>query len=356
MYTFVPKLLKVPIITSSETITIQDLPSHPVIAVCPERQHDIEKVRNLGYQIPMSMMTGQQINNTEYLVWNNEENVDFSAIVDSVLDNSTLEKVNLGSMENFAPFATNKILYPKFGYCLEYTNLKFDSLFVGINDIGEDLAQVNVYITAVETRTKFAYDFSSMRNSKIKIQTEKPMTQNFQIDIELYDNSKGDEDCEPNKNYSYEICVDSKLKDSLLPKYSCIPPVLSDNKQCSKIKYSQDASLDIMAKYISPYWTLRRLQAQKDCRTPCIYQRYLVTEGDATQSYVNQTVIMLEFNSEVVKYTKLPNYGLFSFLVDIGGSLGLWLGFSVLSIFDILVDSGKIMQKYFGNHSDNKGK
>ena len=356
MYTFVPKLLKVPIITSSETITIQDLPSHPVIAVCPERQHDIEKVRKLGYHLPMSMMTGQQINNTEYLVWNNEENLPFSAIVDSVLDNSTLEKVNLGSMENFAPFATNKILYPKFGYCLEYTNVKFDSLFVGINDIGEDLAQVNVYITAVETRTKFAYDFSSMRNSKIKIQTEKPMTQSFQIDIELYDNSKGDEDCEPNKNYSYEICVDSKLKESLLPKYSCIPPVLSDNKQCLKIKYSQDAFLDIMAKYINPYWTLTRLQAQKDCRTPCIYQRYLVTEGDATQSYVNQTVIMLEFNSEVVKYTKLPNYGLFSFLVDIGGSLGLWLGFSVLSIFDILVDSGKIMQKYFGNHSDNKGK
>ncbi len=356
MYTFIPKLLKVPIITSSETITIQDLPYHPIIAVCPETQHDIEKVRKLGYNLPISMMNGEQRNNTEYLSWENGDTLKFPAMVDSILDNSTLERVSLGFTKNFTNLTPNKILYPKFGYCLEYTNEKLEDIFVGIIDIGEELVHVNVYITATETRTKFAYDFSSMRSSKIKIPTEKPMTQNFQIDVELHDDSKADENCDKNENYSYKICVNSELEEMLLPRYSCIPPFLSDSNQCSKIKYSQFTNSDIVRNYTTPYWTLTRLQAQKNCKTPCIYQRYLVTEGDTTQSYTNQTFIMLEFNSEVVKYTKLPNYDLFSFLVDIGGSLGLWLGFSALSIFDLLVDGGKRITKFLNSLPYNKEK
>ena len=47
---------------------------------------------------------------------------------------------------------------------------------------------------------------------------------------------------------------------------------------------------------------------------------------------------MVEFNP-VVTYTKnIVTYGSFEFLVDVGGSLGLWIGLSVFGLVDFGVD------------------
>ncbi len=45
---------------------------------------------------------------------------------------------------------------------------------------------------------------------------------------------------------------------------------------------------------------------------------------------------------DIVKvFTDVYAYDMFSLVVDLGSALGLWLGLSALSIFDLIVDSYK---------------
>ena len=47
---------------------------------------------------------------------------------------------------------------------------------------------------------------------------------------------------------------------------------------------------------------------------------------------------VLLFNSEVVFKKRVVVYDLFNFVVDVGSSLGLWLGLSMLNISDAVLD------------------
>ena len=49
------------------------------------------------------------------------------------------------------------------------------------------------------------------------------------------------------------------------------------------------------------------------------------------------TMASIIFNEEVKVYEKVFNYSLFQFIIDVGSSIGLWLGLSALSIYDIIL-------------------
>ena len=51
------------------------------------------------------------------------------------------------------------------------------------------------------------------------------------------------------------------------------------------------------------------------------------------------TMASIIFNEEVKVYEKVFNYSLFQFIIDVGSSIGLWLGLSALSIYDIIVQA-----------------
>ena len=57
-----------------------------------------------------------------------------------------------------------------------------------------------------------------------------------------------------------------------------------------------------------------------------------------TGNFVDEIArVSIHFNEKVYVTEKLYNYDSFKFLIDIGSSLGLWLGLSVLGLYDILV-------------------
>ena len=47
----------------------------------------------------------------------------------------------------------------------------------------------------------------------------------------------------------------------------------------------------------------------------------------------------LEFNTKVSMKSKVKAYDTFQFVIDVGSSLGLWIGLSVLGLIDFLLDS-----------------
>ncbi len=62
------------------------------------------------------------------------------------------------------------------------------------------------------------------------------------------------------------------------------------------------------------------------------------TWGENSKSR-NHGRVIIHFDENVYVTEKLYNYDCFKFIIDIGSSLGLWLGLSVLGLYDILVQS-----------------
>ena len=76
-------------------------------------------------------------------------------------------------------------------------------------------------------------------------------------------------------------------------------------------------------------------KARQACKSPCVYQKFRVAKSGRIQAEQDKSFILLKFNPTVVKRMLVPNYEPFDFVVDLGSSLGLWLGLSALSILDL---------------------
>lgn len=74
------------------------------------------------------------------------------------------------------------------------------------------------------------------------------------------------------------------------------------------------------------------------CPLPCtimsVHAKYQLT---TTKLNSTKNIIFLHFENNVKEETIVIAYGLGDLLVEIGSSLGLWLGLSVVGIFDVIV-------------------
>ena len=86
------------------------------------------------------------------------------------------------------------------------------------------------------------------------------------------------------------------------------------------------------------------------CLKPCVklqaystrkQRRHDLNGSNGTKNTKLQ--IIFEKKVRVTKYQR--TYGLFELVVDVGSSLGLWIGLSVLGLFDLLLQSGTALKK-----------
>ena len=67
-------------------------------------------------------------------------------------------------------------------------------------------------------------------------------------------------------------------------------------------------------------------------------------ERDSMKKYVSEVIIFIE--PEVGWVTEAYSYDLFCLLVEVGSCLGLWLGLSIIGIFDVLTEIIDKMKTY----------
>ena len=86
----------------------------------------------------------------------------------------------------------------------------------------------------------------------------------------------------------------------------------------------------------------------KLCLPPCLSMSFQLTELWKLTTRLDDAKINFRIKDEVTVHTDVYAYDIFSLVVDLGSSLGLWLGLSALNIFDTLVEFYTVMQrKYF---------
>ena len=85
--------------------------------------------------------------------------------------------------------------------------------------------------------------------------------------------------------------------------------------------------------------------AEKKCQNPC--QKMTNTLSLAGESIIEGiTIVTLRFDNQVRIEKKIVAYTLFNFIIDVGSSLGLWLGLSALGIFEIIIEASMMAKKW----------
>ena len=74
-----------------------------------------------------------------------------------------------------------------------------------------------------------------------------------------------------------------------------------------------------------------------------------VNKIDSRYNLLDESLVHIVFKEQVKVFTDVYAYGIFSLFVDLGSSLGLWLGLSALSVFASFVDFAAITKKMLSN-------
>ena len=89
------------------------------------------------------------------------------------------------------------------------------------------------------------------------------------------------------------------------------------------------------------------LDTKSNCLPPCtkmVFKLQQVAQKKWKDSSITNS-IQIFVQENVSEFTKVYSYSPSDYLVEIGSSLGLWLGLSVISLFDILISLYRFVTK-----------
>ena len=151
-------------------------------------------------------------------------------------------------------------------------------------------------------------------------------------------------ECNTDINYDFNQCISNNLVEKLGCKYLLSPSNMSDYPSCTT-KVQLEKYKDITTK--SFFACQQELQDLTGCKVPCYYRHYRVVGTPSRVDMDGRPFMSLAFASTDRKVvSEVWFYSFVSLLSEIGGALGLFLGFSLLGTLDMAVHyGGKLCQR-----------
>jgi hypothetical protein len=267
MVNAVSKLYHRPTVISTTTLSVDQI-EPPLIIVCPVDQFNITNLNLFGYAEDYEFFNGRVQNMNDSLSWGHHVGKSYQAMMNEL---SNVEAINiLEELNSFIP--TKRGIFSYFGYCLELEPKSLDHL-VMISNLSVS-SNIEVFITDRNTKHYLNMDMTSQIGNMMKMPAQESTLETFRVKIDLYDTTEtaDEDDCEPSTKYNYSQCVENKIKEDLLPKLNCIPPLLSPNNPCKVTLIDELTMKYLEESYIYPLGTQTRNNAEKKCKKPCIQQ------------------------------------------------------------------------------------
>ena len=82
------------------------------------------------------------------------------------------------------------------------------------------------------------------------------------------------------------------------------------------------------------YGELEEIVTLSGCDKPCVYNEYILDENEEWPGHGLSWVEIMFSSKQVLSSTEVESYSFLSFISDIGGSLGMFVGFSFLMVWD----------------------
>ena len=137
---------------------------------------------------------------------------------------------------------------------------------------------------------------------------------------------------------SYGQCIKEKMEQNMLKELGCLLPWIPDTSKssCENIENMTISAemFEEIPKFVHG-WKMRSLSA---CKQPCLQLDFKLNEVGSTMNRIDIGYVQMLIYDEVNVYRDVYAYDMFSLVVDLGSSLGLWLGLSALSMFSSAVD------------------
>ena len=189
-----------------------------------------------------------------------------------------------------------------------------------------------VYISDPSAAHSFQLPYSLLNGEKVRLQlsSQNIKTANYHVKLTETISEANDGSCvgyPTQKHQSYSECVDAELREKILPALGCMVPWMSKLDYC-------DGSVEILPKHedvaqmlFDLNWRLWGGVQYKTaaCPLPCtLLSAHATFQHSGTGYYHN--ALFLDFGEDIKTENILLAYDLSALLVEIGSSLGLWLG------------------------------
>ena len=305
----------------------------PIITLCPVNQTNQTAIDELMYFIENNLLTGNTNSKTS---WGNLHNLTHEALLNKSFNFAAASSIRV--LDSDGDHIIEQIVYiPKYGFCKEISNYSTAfELYIRPHIRYQD---IRVFITDNKFRSYFSPDFTSHKGSPIIV--KKGQTHMYDVDLEIRSfcqvvKEKVDKD-------DFKNCVDDEIQALIGKPLGCVPPWMSTSNQCNgtyEDKFADKLIPNYWKTYINPPMSLRKLEIENKCRKYCSSTSATVQVREKIDFVSGSfSEIFIAFNQQVKEVDEVFNYGMFQFTVDVGSSLGLWLGLSILGLYDLWIDA-----------------
>ena len=334
-----------PTIVSGGSKTISNLDKPLIVTICKTSQFDYARSPSLGYDTRTPFLTGEH-NSKKMLTWTGTGNWTLNETINFLFQSGTQEEnvytpyINT-STRFLVPFGVCTVLKEKPSKLKSYKDE--NKVFFHLKKEG----QYVVYITDAASDLHFQIQrpLSTGDQMSIDIPFNTTMIQAY-YSVELTERQvkTGDGSCSeyPDKagHTSYQDCVENENRRRTLPILGCMVPWMSVKYQCKGV-LKRLPNHKVVIKWIREVY--RNALAgdyyySSACLLPCTQVTADATylQGKKTE-FKGDHQIIIYFKEIVNVETVILAYGIDSLLVEICSSLGLWLGLSVVGLFDVLL-------------------
>ena len=310
-----------------------------MIAVCKTSQFNYGRAKQLGYKFSVDFFTGMTTE-ADVISWsglhnNITFNETFAHIFDDHLDSIYFDISN-GTVYK-------KLLIPN-GLCKVYEG-EPKHVHEIYFDTPEESFLYTLFVTDSAASTSFQLNQFLITGENVYFKTAKSSSSHsfsiYNIKLKIMQDETGDGSCTdyPNTYYAtYADCVDADIERKIMPVLGCMVPWLSESNQCTRAIKKEEKHHDLIA------WLLDLNQDSwggvqcnpSSCLLPCSLLSAEAT-FENSGSGVDRDSISVYFEESVQIEKLVLAYDSTALLVEIGSSLGLWLGLSAVGLFDMLV-------------------
>ena len=340
--------------TSSQYLTL--LPNLSFV-LCARNQYQSAVAKEHGYanffDFEMGMINeqNQTQGNVTYLNWGGNTNLTLKEMMEKVYD------ANYTDMDKRNPHLNmSDVFIQPIGNCKKLTGLdEFDSIRVlnfppkGSNN-GYDL-----FILDPSVSTSCGIDKSSLSGDPIRYTQNGTGFVYYTVTLDFVYRSPLTDPC---KHYggseetfaTQEDCDKEEMSTQSLSEIGCILPWMNMDPSCSNYLPLASVKKSNYVKHLGAYG--HKLMAARGCRyqscpKPCA--ELLVKSELTYQMLTGKDKLDGRLFLDFAKYANIIvheiEYTCFHLIVDVGSSLGLWIGLSILGLYDLALD---IMIKFKG--------
>ena len=190
-------------------------------------------------------------------------------------------------------------------------------------------------------KNPFQRPIAWISGDKIDIDTSKYVHVDYGVQLTSMINEVGDSSCEnyPNKDHSsYEECLHAELTGKVKPVFGCMIPWMSHRKYACDKPVSKTPSRTKLIEWArsivnDAYGGVEYYS--ENCKLPCSFYATRVSKQAVSTSLEEATTLFIHILRNVKVKKIVLSYDKTSLLVEIGSCLGMWLGLSMVGMFDI---------------------